>query len=149
MKSDSEFVLAELARHRRRALPLRIVLAVAASAQLVLSLIWLAGFTPISANVVTDDHLARDGALGIVFGVVGLAAAKRPQFAWFSLPVLVVLLVVQSVFLFVDVRTDEVTHGFEWMHLLGAVVAICVAWLVRPTGRRTKRAQGLHEVGRS
>lgn len=146
MTDDGDFVLAELRRHRRIAPWRRLLLAIASAAQLVLSVSWLAGLAMPLDLAVANDHLARDGALGVVFGVVGLAVATRPQFAWFSIPVLLVGLLVQSVFVVLDVRGDEVPHGFEWLHVLGAVIAVTVTSFTQPVGRRAERDRHLRAV---
>lgn len=143
---DAEFVLAELNRRRRRDVFPRTALAALASAQLILAIPWLFGSSPLFGSATADLHLTRDGALGIVFGVSGLAVAYRISLGWFALPLVFLLMLVQTVFAFMDYQSEKVASAFELLHLLGALIGVLIAYFVRPRGERVVRPRGLRSV---
>lgn len=143
---DAEFVLAELNRFRRRDILPRTTLAALAAVQLILAIPWLFGSSPLFGSATADMHLTRDGALGIVFGVSGLAVAYRTSLAWFALPLVFLLILVQTAFAFIDHRTQNVASVFELLHLLGALIGVGIAYFLRPRGARVVRPTGLRSV---
>jgi hypothetical protein len=143
---DADFVLAEVNRYRRVSLVTRIILAVLSGAQLLVAIPWLFGSSPLFGAATADLHLTRDGALGIVFGVSGLAVALRTQTAWFALPLVFVLLLLQTFFAFVDHQASHVTTAFESFHLLGAAIGVVIALFIRPREPSATRRNGLRKV---
>ena len=143
---DAEFVLAELNRFRRRDILPRTTLAALAAVQLILAIPWLFGSSPLFGSATADMHLTRDGALGIVFGVSGLAVAYRTSLAWFALPLVFLLILVQTAFVFIDHRSQNVASVFELLHLLGALIGVGIAYFLRPRGSRVVRPTGLRSV---
>lgn len=143
---DAEFVLAELNRFRRRDILPRTTLAALAAVQLILAIPWLFGSSPLFGSATADMHLTRDGALGIVFGVSGLAVAYRTSLAWFALPLVFLLILVQTAFAFIDHRSQNVASVFELLHLLGALIGVGIAYFLRPRGARVVRPTGLRSV---
>lgn len=102
--------------------------------QLVLALPWLFGTSPLwDAHAGTHaSHLARDGALGIVFGLVAVSVAFSPRLAVFALPVTFIMLLVQTVTGVFDSSQQNVHISFESVHIIGALISIGVAILARP-----------------
>lgn len=143
---DAEFVLAEINRRRRRDVFPRTALAALASLQLILAIPWLFGSSPLFGSATADLHLTRDGALGIVFGVCGLAVAYRTSLGWFALPLVFLLMLVQTVFAFMEYRSEKVASAFELLHLLGALIGVLIVYFVRPRGERVVRPRGLWSV---
>ena len=136
--SDAEFILGELDRYRKRSWVARLMLAVVGVFQLVLALPWLFASSPIwGDSLASDMHLVRDGALGLMFGMSALVVAWRVEYAWFALPVVLLLTLVQTVFVVVDHWLEHVSGGFEWVHLVGALIGVLIASLLRPRRRKT------------
>lgn len=146
---DAEFILAEIARRRRRSLPGRVTLGVMAACQLVLALPWLAGVSPLwSASFASSHHLTRDGAIGLILGATGMAVALNPRLAWFALPLVLLLVGVQGVFFFVDHSQFSVTHLFESIHLLGVAIVLGIGIFALPNPiRRSGRPRHRHLRG--
>jgi hypothetical protein len=146
MTNDAEFVLAEVNRFRRSSWLGRTVLAAISAVQLFLAVPWLFGSSPLFGAETADLHLARDGALRISLALSGLAVAWRTRLAFFALPLVFVLMVVQTTFAFIDYFAEHVTSGFEWVHLLGAAIGVGIAMYVRPRGPRSQRPRGMRVV---
>lgn len=143
---DAEFVLAEINRRRRVDVAPRAALAIIAATQLFFAIPWLFGSSPLLGASTADLHLTRDGVLGIVFGVSGMAVAYRTRLAWFALPLVFLLLLVQTGFAFIDHRAQHVASAFELLHLLGALIGVGIAYFVRPRGVPGSRPTGLRRV---
>lgn len=154
---EADFILSEIRRRRRRAWPGRLALGLLATAQLLLAAPWLAGQSPIwAASFASPHHLTRDGAIGLVLGAAGLAVALSPRLAWFALPLVVLLLLVQGVFFFVDHSQLSVSHLFEVIHVLGIAIVAGIALFAFPVpigrirkvpgGRSPKASAGLSLV---
>jgi hypothetical protein len=136
--SDAEFILGELDRYRKRSWVVRLMLAVVGVFQLVLALPWLFASSPVwGDSLASDVHLVRDGVLGLMFGLSALVVAWRVEYAWFALPVVLLLTFVQTVFVVVDHWLEHVSGGFEWVHLIGALIGVLIASLLRPRRRKT------------
>ena len=146
--SDAEFLLAEIDRHRKKSRGGRIVLLVLSSFQLALALPWLFGDRGLwTGGDATPEHLTRDGALGLIFALAGLAVAQSPKRAWFALPLVLVLTCIQTFFGVFDHRHANAVVGFELVHLLGAAIGVSVALFVKPSPRRKPRRSPLRIVG--
>ena len=146
MTNDAEFVLAELNRLRRTSPIGRLFLAALSAVQLFLAIPWLFGSSPLFGAETADLHLTRDGALGIIFALSGLAVAWRTRLAFFALPLVFALMIMQTAFAFIDYFANNVTSGFEWVHLLGAAIGVSIAIFVRPRGPRSQRQPGMRIV---
>jgi membrane associated rhomboid family serine protease len=143
MNRDVDFAITELRRHSRRSPFVRGVLLVASVAQLVIAIPWLFGTSPVWAvSEATASHLTRDGVIGVVFGIIGASVAHRPSRAFLALPLAILMLAVQIAFVVVDGRGASVTRAFESVHILGVVIGVLVAALLRPR-RATRRDAGL------
>lgn len=112
-------VLEALRRHRPSpSLVLRVVLALVATAQLVIAIPWLFGSSLIPHQDVATAHLTRDGAFGLAIAVLGLVVVWRPRYAVTALLVGLVVFVAQSATSLFDEQSQSVTVGFELTHLL-------------------------------
>ena len=146
MTSDAEFVLAEVNRFRRTSWLGRLVLAGISAVQLFLAVPWLFGSSPLFGAKTADLRLTRDGALGISLALSCLAVAWRTRLASLTLPLVFLLMVVQTAFAFIDYFAERVTSGFEWVHLLGSVIGVGIAMFVRPRGPQSQRPRGMRVV---
>jgi len=97
---------------------LRGVLAVVATAQLVVALPWLFGHSLVPDHDVATPHLTRDGALGLAIAALGLLVVWRPRYAVTTLMVGCVVLVAQSATSVFDEQGQSVSLAFELTHLL-------------------------------
>jgi membrane associated rhomboid family serine protease len=135
--SDADFILAEIDRHRRESRTGRVILGVLSVTQLVLALPWLFGSPGLwMPGDATSAHLTRDGSLGLLFAVVGLAVAHSPKRAWFALPLVAVLVAVQTFFGIFDQHQQSTFGVFEAVHALGAAIAVGIALFVKPRKRQ-------------
>jgi hypothetical protein len=124
----------EVARRANRSVKGRLVLVVLGVIQLFLALPWLFGSSPFWNSTAGTDtsHLSRDGAIGIVFGLVAISVAYSPRLAVFALPITFVMLLLQTVTGVFDNSQDHVHANFESVHIIGAAISIGVAILARP-----------------
>jgi len=124
----------EVARRADRSGKGRLVLSVLGVIQLFLALPWLFGSSPFwNSSAGTDtSHLSRDGAIGIVFGLVAISVAYSPRLAVFALPITFVMLLLQTVTGVFDNSQEHVHANFESVHIIGAAISIGVAILARP-----------------
>jgi hypothetical protein len=135
--SDADFILAEIDRHRRESRTGRVILGVLSVTQLVLALPWLFGSPGLwMPGDATSAHLTRDGSLGLLFAVVGFAVAHSPKRAWFALPLVAVLVAVQTFFGIFDQHQQSTFGVFEAVHALGAAIAVGIALFVKPRKRQ-------------
>ena len=104
-------------RHPASTRILRVVLAVVATAQLIVALPWLFGASIVPGDVAVA-HLTRDGALGIAIGALGLLVVWRPRYAVAALMVGCVVFLVQSTATVFDEQANSVSLLFEITHLL-------------------------------
>lgn len=142
---DQEFMLSELNRFRKRSLAGRILLGALGGTQLFLAIPWLFGSSPIWGDSHTAVlHVTRDGAFGLMFGGAAIVVAFSVRLAWFALPMVVILMVVQAIVGYTDFQNSEVSSGFEWVHILGALISIGIALFVRPRRRQPKEDQSRH-----
>lgn len=127
----------QLSRRTQRSMIGRIVLGSLGLFQLALALPWLFGSSPFweSTAQTAQIHLARDGAIGVVFALIALSVAISPRLAIFSLPVALVMLLIQVATGFFDKSQSHVHVGFEWIHVLIAAISIGVSMLARPKRR--------------
>jgi hypothetical protein len=138
MGSGETAVGRTLAALRRPGAWLRTVLALAGTAKLIVSIPWIFGVSPLwdGSRLAAETHLTRDGAIGLVVGLLALAVARSTRLAYFALPVLCILSVLQVVAYLSDRAASEVSAGFESIHLLTLAICMTVARLAFP-GRRS------------
>lgn len=121
--------LAALAPRRRPLL--RVLLGAIATAQLVLALAWVFGWNVLASSGLHagDEHLARDGAIGVVVGIAGIVAARAPRFA---VPMLVMggaAFGLQLLGFALDEHDGRVSALFELQHVLVFVILVVLAAL--------------------
>lgn len=118
---------------------LRLSLLVIASVQVFLALPWIFGETliwgPRSDTAVA--HLTRDGVIGLVLGLAGVAVALTPRLAYFALSICGLLVTLQAVAFIID-RANSTAHPvFETIHVLAVLITALVVIIAFP--RRTRR----------
>ncbi len=144
ISASVESIAHEVARRSNRSVKGRLVLAVLGVFQLVLALPWLFGSSPFWNSTAGTDtsHLSRDGAIGIVFGLVAISVAYSPRLAVFALPITFVMLLLQTVTGVFDNSQEHVHANFESVHIISAAISIGVAILAKPK-RSAKRSAPL------
>ena len=118
---------------------LRLSLLLIASVQVFLALPWIFGETliwgPRSDTAVA--HLTRDGVIGLVLGLAGVAVALTPRLAYFALSICGLLVTLQAVAFIID-RANSTAHPvFETIHVLAVLITALVVIIAFP--RRTRR----------
>lgn len=111
----------------------RTVLALLGLVELSLALPWLVGSASWwqYSSATADQHLTRDGMIALVLGCAALFSAWSRRFAFFSVVPAAIALAVQLLTVFVDRSGNNVSFGFEWIHLLGIAVIVLLAVEVR------------------
>jgi uncharacterized membrane protein (UPF0136 family) len=113
----------------------RVALAVVGLLQMSLALPWLVGNNSWwdARSGAADLHLSRDGMIAVVISVAALIGAASRRFAWFCVVPTVLTVLIQVATALLDNRNNNVTLGFEWIHLLGLVIVVLLVMEVRPT----------------
>jgi hypothetical protein len=149
---SGERALARLEMVRPARFPVvRGAMGVLAAVQCILALPWLFGIDPLASlgNNVTSAHLTRDGAIGIIVGVAGLATALRPRHAVAMLIMAIVSIVMQAFTVAIDGSNEHVGLVFELLHALIPVIVVLIGVVAfrrpRPVGA-PDRSPGLHIV---
>jgi hypothetical protein len=107
------------------------------SLQAIIALPWIFGATPFW-NPQSDTsiaHLTRDGVIGLVLGLVGVAVALSPRLAYFALSVCGLLVVLQLAGFVADQADGRVLPMFETVHVLSAIITILVIFTAFPRKR--------------
>lgn len=131
---------------------LRIVLAVAALAQIGGAVPWLVGTDPLGLlGDATASHLTRDGAFGVVIGLAGLITAWRPRFAVSAAIFSGAVVVLQLTTGLIDGHFHRVALWVEAVHLSTLLITGLVAVASRPARSfpvptPVKESAGLHLV---
>lgn len=113
----------------------RVALAAVGLVQLTLALPWLVGSHSWwdARSGTADLHLARDGMIAVVISTAAFIGAASRRFAWFCVVPTGLTVVVQVATAFLDKRNNNVTLGFELIHLLGLLIVLLLLLEVRPT----------------
>ena len=122
-------VMARLTALRTTAIPVhRAILGFIASAQCLFALPWLLGFDPIGSlgNHVAASHLTRDGAIGVIVGVAGVATALRPRHALAMLVMAIASIGMQAFGFAVDENQNRVSPLFELLHVLVPIIVAMI-----------------------
>ena len=106
----------------------RSLLFVASIIQLALALPWMFGETLFWGTYGESDvsHLTRDGAIGLMFGVIGIAVARSPRLAYFAVTISGLLAILQLAAFVSDRAEGHVHTNFEVIHLLSALVCVLI-----------------------
>jgi len=103
-------------------------LLVVSAVQALIALPWIFGiaFLWIGDSEESVAHITRDGVIGFVIGLVGIAVALRPALAYFAISVCAIQVLIQIATIVFDVLDNDVSPTFELLHLL----ALCILLLV-------------------
>ena len=117
---------------------LRIALYVAGGLQTFLALPWIFGVTPLwgPSGETAVAHLTRDGVIGLVLGLIGIAVGLNPRLAYFALSVCGILVTLQVIAFIADRTSDRVHPVFETIHVLSIIITVLVAIVAFPPRRR-------------
>ncbi len=115
----------------------RIALYLFGGVQTFLALPWIFGVTPLwgPSDDTAISHLTRDGVIGLVLGLVGLAVAWNIRLAYFAVSVCSLLVCVQIVAFVADRTGDKVHPVFETIHILSILITVIVALVAFPRSR--------------
>jgi len=118
---------------------LRMALLVIGGLQVSLALPWLFGtaFLWGPQSDTSAAHLARDGVIGLVLGLAGVAVALSPRLAYFALSVCGLLVSLQVIAFVADRINSNVQPVFETVHLLALIISVLIVVVAFP--RRTRR----------
>lgn len=118
---------------------LRLALLLIGGLQVLLALPWIFGATLLWApsSDTTVAHLTRDGVIGLVLGLGGVAVAVSPRLAYFALSVCGLLVSLQAIAFISDKVTSKVNPNFEAIHVLALLITALV--IVAAFPRRTQR----------
>ena len=110
-------------------------LAVIGVVQVTLAVPWIMGSNSWwdARSGAADLHLSRDGMIALVISVAALIGASSRRFAWFCVVPTVLTVGIQVLTSLLDNRNNNVSLGFEWIHLLGVVIVVLLVLEVRPT----------------
>ena len=103
-------------------------LLVVSAVQALIALPWIFGiaFLWVGDSEESVAHITRDGVIGFVIGLVGIAVALRPALAYFAISVCAIQVLIQIATIVFDVLDNDVSPTFELLHLL----ALCILLLV-------------------
>jgi hypothetical protein len=109
----------------------RWLLMVASTLQLIVAVPWLFGSSALGfMGHATSEHLARDGALGVIVACAGAAVAARPRLSAPMLYVCLAAVVVQVLAGFVDQHDNHVAGDFEFTHVLLVAIVGLIAYIL-------------------
>ncbi len=105
--------------------------------QTVIALPWIFGvaFLWIGDPEESIAHITRDGVIGFVIGVVGLAVSLRPALAYFAISVCAIQVGIQIITIAFDIIDNEVSPTFELLHLLALIILLLVIRVAFPRKR--------------
>jgi hypothetical protein len=124
-------------RHAEGKLWIRISLAFLGVVQLSLALPWLMGqdswwnFRQTPAEL----HLARDGAIAMVFTMASFLSARWRRLAWFCAVPTTFALVIQALAAVYDDSNGHIAFNFEQIHLIGVAILVLILIEIRPVRR--------------
>lgn len=118
---------------------LRLALLVIGGLQVVLALPWIFGSALLwgPQSDTSAAHLTRDGVIGLVLGLAGVAVALSPRLAYFALSICGLLVSLQVVAFVTDRMNSNVQPVFETVHVLALLISVLVGIVAFP--RRTQR----------
>lgn len=118
---------------------LRLSLLLIGGTQVFLALPWIFGETLLwgPRTDTTIAHLTRDGVIGLVLGLAGVAVALSPRLAYFALSICGLLVSLQAIAFVADRVNGTVHPVFETIHVLAVIIMALVIIAAFP--RRTWR----------
>lgn len=123
-------------RRKSSSLIRRVLLAVS-TVQTLIALPWIFGvaFLWIGDSEESVAHITRDGVIGFVIGLVGIAVALRPALAYFAISVCAIQVFIQIATIAFDVIDNDVSPTFELLHLLAVLILLLVIRIAFPNKR--------------
>ena len=124
-------------RHAEGKLWIRVSLAFLGVVQLSLALPWLMGqdswwnFRQTAAEL----HLARDGAIAMVFTMAAFLSARWRRLAWFCAVPTSFALLIQAMAAVYDDSNGHIAFNFEQIHLIGVAILVLILIEIRPVRR--------------
>lgn len=117
---------------------LRLTLLVVGGLQVFIALPWIFGATPLwgPRSDTSIAHLTRDGVIGLVLGLAGVAVALSPRLAYFALSVCGLLVSLQAIAFVSDRMNSKVHPVFETIHVLAVVITVLVIIAAFPRSTR-------------
>ena len=121
-------------RHAEGKLWIRVSLAFLGVVQLSLALPWLMGqdswwnFRQTAAEL----HLARDGAIAMVFTMAAFLSARWRRLAWFCAVPTSFALLIQAMAAVYDDSNGHIAFNFEQIHLIGVAILVLILIEIRP-----------------
>lgn len=110
------------------------LLFVISTIQSLIALPWIFGvaFLWIGESEISMAHITRDGVIGFVIGIVGVAVALRPALAYFAISVCSIQVFLQVVTVGFDIIDNDVSPTFELLHLLAVIILLLVIRIAFP-----------------
>jgi hypothetical protein len=128
----AERVHAQLSMKRPRwSVAVVALLGMCSALQAVIALPWLVGANPFRnvLGVASNEHLTRDGALGVMVAVAGFVVAWRPRYAFAMLALVAAATGMQILGGVVDAPESYTHVPFEFIHLLALVIALLIVFV--------------------
>jgi hypothetical protein len=125
---DAQWVALAHQRPHRSSVLLLAALAIPTALQFILGVSWLVGANP-AASILgrpSSEHLARDGALGLLMAAVACTCLARPRWARALSPVAIVILLVHLAGGFLDRHEGRVAWHFEAIHAISLLIVVLV-----------------------
>ena len=129
-----EVAISQINSRRLTHSALRQALLVIATIQSLIALPWIFGvaFLWIGSGDDAIGHVTRDGVIGFVIGIVGMAVALRPALAYFAISVCSIQVFLQAITIGFDIIDNDVAPKFELLHLLALIILLLVVRIAFP-----------------
>ena len=130
----------KVTNHSNGRLVIRSILALVGIVQLTLALPWIIGVDSWWGHHhgAAEAHLARDGAIALVFTTCAFLAARWRRLAWFCVAPTTLALMVQLAAGIYDDSEGHIGFDFEVIHLIGVAVLCLILLELRPRTRPTR-----------
>jgi hypothetical protein len=126
-------------RHAEGKLWIRVSLAFLGVIQLSLALPWLMGHNSwwhLNQSA-AQLHLARDGAIAMVFTMAAFLSARWRRLAWFCAVPTSFALLIQGMAAIYDDSNGHIAFNFERIHLIGVAILVLILLEIRPVRARS------------
>jgi hypothetical protein len=130
----------KISNHSDGRLVIRTILVIIGIIQLTLALPWIIGVDSWWGHHhdAAEAHLARDGAIALVFTTCAFLAARWRRLAWFCVAPTTLALMVQLAAGIYDDSEGHIGFDFEVIHLIGVAVLFLILLELRPRTRSTR-----------
>jgi hypothetical protein len=82
-------------------------------------------------------HLARDGAIAMVFTMAAFLSARWRRLAWFCAVPTSFALLIQGMAAIYDDSNGHIAFNFERIHLIGVAILVLILLEIRPVRARS------------